>query len=133
MGNFIWQDLLALAAAFFGAIESARKMPNYPNDKYLARFVLGFHITIIVALFCTMANPNVDLWGDVDWLVRKANFQIPLLVYTLIVAFGISRTLNLGFQSVIVKFSGNQFIFVSTALLMAFWDLFILGHIMWIF
>ncbi len=133
MGNFIWQDLLALAAAFFGAIESARKMPNYPNEKYLARFVFGFHITIIVALFCTMANPNVDLWGDVDWLVEKADFQIPLLVYTMIVAFGISRTLNLALQSVIVNYSENQFILVPIALFMGVWDLLILGHIMWIF
>lgn len=133
MGHFVWQDLLAIAAALIGALQSARRIPDFPDDNGYAKFALGLHITVVVAIFSTMANPSVSILSNVEWVQNKFGFAIPLLGYALIIALGMSLTINSVFQTILIKVHDNSYFLVPVTLIMASFDIFILTHMMFIF
>lgn len=133
MGNFIWQDLLTLFAVFSGAVLSARRIPDFPNESFIAKFSMGFHITVVVAIFSTMASPNIDLWNHVNWVYNKFSFNLPLIAYAVIISMGMALLLNSTFQTILIKVNNNKAYLIPTAFAMSSFDLFILIHLMCIF
>ena len=133
MENFIWQDLLTLFAVIVGAVLSARRIPDFPNDSFIAKFALGLHVTVVVAIFSTMANPAINIWNNVDWVFNMFKFNLPLLVYAIIISMGMALLLNSTFQTVLISVHSNNMKLIPTALLMSTFDMFILIHLMCIF
>ena len=114
----IWQDLVAFVAAVGGAFQSSRKIPGFPDDSKLAKFSLGLHITVFVAIFSCMASPSVSLDNEVTWVRNLFDFPMPLIGYALIISLGMALILNTIFQTVLIKVKEKQNLLVTFALIM---------------
>ena len=132
MGNFIAQDVLALVATLIASIIAAYKIPGFPDNNSLAKFIYGYHITVIVAIFTLLTNPNVPLLGNVEWLYNWIQFPFPHLIYVIVIGLGMTLLLFVIVQSVFIKVNGNNLILVPVSSVMFLADIFVLIHIMWI-
>lgn len=133
MAEFDWKDLLTLSAVIIGAILSARQIPGFPSNNNIAKFTVGIHVTVVVAIFTTMATPSIDIWSDVSWIKSAFNFALPLLIYAIIITMGMALLLNSTYQTIIIKVHQNKMYLVPTAIGMFSFDMFVLIHLMCIF
>lgn len=132
MNCFAWQDLIALAGAIFGAIQSSRVTPDFPIHIYIARFVNGLHISVTVAIFGTMTT-TTNLMTEVVWVQNKFGFYIPLIAYAIIITMGMTLLVSSLLQTILTTIQNKKNYLIVIAAIMIIIDLAILVHMMSIF
>ncbi len=133
--NFVWQDLIAFLGVFYSALDASRTTPGFPSHKYLARFVNGLHVAVIVAIFAAMSASSVSLMSNVSWVQNKLCFPIPLFGYAIVVVMTMIYVVASSIKVVLSQsyvYSQKKY-FIPITIFIGLFDLSILFHMLSIF
>lgn len=132
MDLFNWKDILIIFVAFLGAIASSKKIPDLNTDNRWINFAKEIMTTVSIAIFCTLANTNIEVSQEVAYIKSIFQFSMPFFAYVLIIGIGVMFIINSAIQSLLIKINGNGKIIFFIVPLVTIFELSILTHLLYI-
>ncbi len=130
MGYLVWQDVITFIGTIFGAAQSSRVPPGYPSNLFIARFINGLNIAVIVAISSILSNASYSVEANVNWVMNVLNFPIPLYGYALVITLGVYLPTISVLRLIFIRMYTKMIFLVILSVVMMSIDIFVLIHMM---